>query len=82
MSKTTEYRAALVLAAALAGPSMLSGGVTKVCEAEQPANHWDDREDAAYRRYLAHQHQECRGYSRLNLQAPRGYWGWRHPHPG
>jgi hypothetical protein len=81
MKKTMEYRAALVLAAALSGAAMLSGCATKIYEGEQPAHNWNDREDPAYRRYLADRQLEYREYSGLSTQQQRDYWEWRDHHP-
>jgi hypothetical protein len=45
MSRTKEYRSALVRAAGLAGASMLN-------ESDHPAHHWKAHEESGYRRYL------------------------------
>ena len=44
-------------------------------------HNWDDREDRAYRRYLAEKHYEYREYQRQNHRRQEAYWGWRHSHP-
>lgn len=76
MSRTVDYRSALVLAAALAGTSLLSGCVVRerVYEGDHAERHGDDREDAAYRRYLAYQHREYREFNRLNAEEQHDYW--------
>jgi hypothetical protein len=73
MNKPIDYRAALVVAASLAGASMLSGSA-RVYANERPEYRWSAREDAAYRRYLADQRHENRAFSSLSLQQ-RDYWG-------
>ena len=43
-------------------------------------HNWDDREDRAYRRYLAEQHWKYREYQRQSHRRQRAYWAWRHEH--
>ncbi|HTT42032.1 MAG TPA: hypothetical protein VMG33_03105 [Steroidobacteraceae bacterium] len=73
MKKPIDYRAALVVAASLAGASMLSSSA-RVYANERPEYRWSAREDAAYRRYLADQRQEFRDSGSLG-RAQRAYWG-------
>jgi hypothetical protein len=44
-------------------------------------HNWDDREDKAYRRYLAEQKISYRDYKHLTASRQRAYWTWRHEHP-
>ncbi len=44
-------------------------------------HYWNDREDRAYRMWLAERHYEYREYARLNHEQQREYWTWRHNHP-
>jgi len=44
-------------------------------------HNWDDREDRAYRRYLAAQHKRYREYNRQHYTVQRHYWNWRHHNP-
>ena len=44
-------------------------------------HNWDDREDRAYRRYLAERRWEYREYRRQSARRQRAYWQWRHSHP-
>jgi len=81
MRRPLDYRAALVLAA-MAGASMLSGGVTRVYGDGSREHHWDAREDAAYRHYLEDQRLEYRAFNRLTPQEQREYWDWRHHYFG
>lgn len=84
MYKANEYRATLVLAAGIAGTALLSGCAARqpVYETSRPDHHWDDREDAAYHRYVADQHLEYRDYKTLSADDQRRYWEWRDHHPG
>ena len=43
-------------------------------------HNWDDREDRAYRRYLAEKRWEYREYNRQSARRQRAYWNWRHSH--
>jgi hypothetical protein len=77
MRKPVDYRAALVLAAAMAGASMLCGCVTRVYEDGSPEHHRNARENVAHRHYLADQHLEYPDFSALTPQEQRAYWEWR-----
>jgi hypothetical protein len=77
MSRTLEYGATLVLAAALASGSMLPARVAKVRDGAHAVPQWKDP-DAAHRRYFAGQHPQ---YRPLNARQ-RDYWDWRHYRPG
>ncbi len=44
-------------------------------------HNWDDREDRAYRRYLAEKHYEYREYQKQSHRRQEAYWAWRHEHP-
>jgi len=39
---------------------------------------WDQREDRAYRAYLAERHRSYVTYRRQRLAERRAYWRWRH----
>jgi hypothetical protein len=39
---------------------------------------WDDREDRAYRQYLAEQHRRYLTYERQRRARQTEYWRWRH----
>jgi hypothetical protein len=80
MRRPVDYRAALVLAAAMAGASMLSGCATRVPDDSSPQ--WNAREDLAYRHYLADQHLEYRDFNSLTPTEQRAYWEWRDQHSG
>jgi hypothetical protein len=74
MTKSIDYRAALVVAASLAGASMLSGSA-RVYANERPQYRWSAREDAAYRRFLADVRREYGEFASLGLTQQRDYWG-------
>jgi hypothetical protein len=42
---------------------------------------WNDREDRAYRQFLAERRREYRDFFRLRDREQREYWSWRHNHP-
>ena len=44
-------------------------------------HHWDAREDAAYRHWLAERHRHYVEFARLRAEDQRLYWQWRHDHP-
>jgi len=79
MHSPREYRASLVLAAALAGNALLSGSVTAHPVHER--GHWDAREDQAYRYYLHEQRLEYRDFITLSAEQRQDYWNWRARHP-
>ncbi len=83
MRRPREYRAALLLAAAVAGTSLLSGFAARVPvhEGDNREHRWDAREDASYRRYLADQHLQYRDFTRLSATEQSTYWEWRERHP-
>jgi hypothetical protein len=39
---------------------------------------WDQREERAYRGYLAERHRSYLAYERQRLAQQRAYWRWRH----
>jgi hypothetical protein len=82
MRRSREYRAALVLAAAVAGASLLSGFASRVpvYEGDNP-EHRDAREADARRRYLADHQLEYRDFNSLSAIDQNDYWNWRQRHP-
>jgi hypothetical protein len=80
--RPVDYRAALVLAAAMADASMLSGCMTHLDEDGSAEHHWNARENTAYRHYLADQHLEYREFSSLTPPEQRAYGEWRDHHSG
>jgi hypothetical protein len=44
-------------------------------------HNWDEREDRAYRRYLAKRQEEYHEYSTWHHKEQQNYWNWRHHHP-
>jgi hypothetical protein len=41
---------------------------------------WNDKEDGAYRQFLAARHRTYRVFSTLRSEEQREYWAWRHSH--
>jgi hypothetical protein len=72
----------LLLIASLAGPA--AGCAARVRIYDEPRrdyHRWDDREDRAYRRYLAEVRREYREFRSLDRHEQEEYWEWRHAHP-
>jgi hypothetical protein len=83
-----RYFASIVLTAALFAATVGSGcamrattGVRIYDRDRRDYHNWDDREDRAYRQYLAERRENYREYSRLNRREQNDYWNWRHIHP-
>jgi len=79
----------LFLAAAIAAPALVVAGAlaqqasvqVRIYDKDHHDYHnWDDREDRAYRRYLAEEHRSYREYQRQHHNVQRHYWNWRHSH--
>jgi len=83
-TRTKRYASTMLLAAASLAPLAISG-----CAAHARVydnyysdyHYWNDREDRAYRMWLAERHYEYREYARLNHDQQHEYWAWRHNHP-
>lgn len=80
--QTKHYRSSLILAAAVAGSSLLSGCATSPPPAGTATHQWDAREDAAYQRYLMDEHLPRRDFASLSPQEQNAYWDWRARNPG
>ncbi len=85
-----RYIGSLFLAAAIVAPALVVAEAkaqeasvqVRVYDRDHRDYHnWDDREDRAYRRYLAEQHWRYREYHRQHYRVRRHYWNWRHSHP-
>jgi hypothetical protein len=74
--RRTDYRAALIFAAALAGGTLLEGCVARV----YPGHAWGPGEEPYYRRYVAEQHLEYREWHNLSPEEQHRYWDWRDHH--
>ena len=84
MTPTKRYLSTALLAAASLAPVAISGCAarTRVYDDYYSDYHyWNDREDRAYRMWLAERHYEYREYARLSHQQQHEYWTWRHNHP-
>jgi hypothetical protein len=81
-----RFGGAAVLAGALvamapAGAQAQSVSVRVYDSHHHDYHNWDDREDRAYRRYVAEKHWQYREYNRQSSRRQKAYWGWRHSHP-
>jgi len=84
MTRTKRHLSTALLAAASLAPVAISGCAarTRVYDDYYSDYHyWNDREDRAYRMWLAERHYEYREYARLSHQQQHEYWTWRHNHP-
>ena len=94
MHRAHRYLSLLSLAAALlaSGVSMAKAGNQEHARYDTERvryydrdhgdyHYWDDREDRAYRRYLAANHRTYRKFNRVDTRVHRNYWNWRHNNP-
>jgi hypothetical protein len=84
MFQTKRYMSTMLLAAVSLAPLATSGCAARVRvydEYHSDYHYWNDREDRAYRVWLAERHYEYREFARLNHEEQREYWNWRHNHP-
>ena len=88
MYAANRFVTALFLTAALATGGSIVAAATpqasvqvRVYDSHHHDYHnWDDREDRAYRRYLAKRHEEYHEYSTWHHKEEQNYWNWRHHH--
>lgn len=84
MIRPNRHVGAILLLAASLAPLEMSRCAARVRvydEYHADDHYWNDREDRAYRMWLAERHYEYREYVRLNKEEQREYWNWRHNHP-
>ena len=90
MRLTNRYISSLVLAAAIAVPTVVLANAlpqeasvqVRVYDSHHHDYHnWDEREDHAYRSYLTDQHRPYVVYEHQNHHVQSNYWTWRHSHP-
>jgi hypothetical protein len=89
MYPANRFVTALFLTAALATSGSIVAAATpqagvqvRVYDSHHHDYHnWDEREDRAYRRYLAKRHEEYHAYSTWHHKEQHNYWNWRHHHP-
>jgi hypothetical protein len=84
MRQSRDYRLSILLAATCVGAALGSGCVARVGLYDpdhRDYHRWDDREDRAYRQFLAERHEEYRGFQSRSADDQREYWRWRHDHP-
>jgi hypothetical protein len=73
--------AAMVTPIALVAPAEAQTVSIRVYDSNYRDYHnWDDREDRAYRRYVAERRWKYREYQRQSHRRQRDYWRWRHSH--
>jgi len=84
MIRANRYLGTIVLAAATLAPLTITGCAARVRvydEYHSDYHRWNDREDRAYRAWLAERHYEYREFARQDRDRQREYWNWRHEHP-
>jgi hypothetical protein len=88
MHRKSLFLSSLFLTAALVAPLAIRANAAppqvsiRIYDRDHRDYHdWDDREDHAYRRYLAAQHRRYLEYNRQHYRVQRHYWNWRHSHP-
>ena len=70
MRQSKDYRVSISLAATLASSALGAGCVARVGYYDpdhRDYHRWDDREDLAYRHFLAERQQEYRGFPSLSV---------------
>ena len=72
---------AFLLTATLAGSLACTGTVRIYDEPRRDYHRWDDREERAYRAYLAERRLQYREFKSLERREQEEYWAWRHDHP-
>lgn len=79
---TILLAAAIVAPAAVVANAQEANVQIRVYDRDHRDYHnWDDREDHAYRRYLAENRREYVEYNSQRQRDQRNYWKWRHKHP-
>ena len=83
-----RYIAAIFLTASLTAPVALIASPgpqavqVRVYDTEHKDYHnWDDRENAAWGRFLAENHRKEHEYAKAKEKEQHEYWNWRHSHP-
>jgi len=72
-----------VPASVLAAPKPQEASVqVRVYDKDHKDYHnWDDRENAAWGRFLAEKHRKEHEFAKANEKEQAEYWNWRHSHP-
>jgi hypothetical protein len=73
--------AALMLTGTLLGSAGCGATVRVYDEPRRDYHRWDEREERAYRAYLAERRREYREFKALDRREQEEYWAWRHNHP-
>lgn len=86
MHRAHRYFASLFVMAALTAPVTILAGPARqenrIHDREHKDYHrWDDKEDQAWRRFLAEKHRDDHEFAKANRKEQNEYWNWRHSHP-
>ena len=87
MHRAHRYIASLFVTAALTAPVAIMAAPAHqddrgVYDREhKDYHHWDDKEDAAWGRFLAEKHRDRHEFAKANAKEQAEYWNWRHSHP-
>jgi len=86
MHRAHRYIASLFVTAALTAPVAILAAPARqdnrVYDKEHKDYHrWDDKENEAWRRFLAEKHREEHEFAKATKKEQTEYWNWRHSHP-
>ena len=86
MHRAHRYIASFFVTAALSAPVVIMAAPAaqenRVYDpAHKDYHQWDDKEDAAWGRFLAEKHRDRHEFAKANKKEQEEYWNWRHSHP-
>ncbi len=88
MHRAHHYLAALFVTAALTAPVAIKAAPARQEDRDRvydkehkDYHHWDDKENAAWKRFLAEKHRKEHEFAKANEKEQAEYWEWRHSHP-
>ncbi|HEY2545031.1 MAG TPA: hypothetical protein VGI46_03105 [Candidatus Acidoferrum sp.] len=88
MHRASRYIASLFVTAALTAPAAIMAAPARqddrdrVYDREHKDYHrWDDKEDQAWKRFLAEKHRDDHEFAKASKKEQEEYWNWRHSHP-
>lgn len=86
MHRTHRFIASLCFATVLSVPvAVLAAAAPQDDRVYDPAHkdyhHWDDRENAAWHRFIAEKHWKDHEFAKATRKEQEAYWNWRHDHP-
>ena len=81
-----RYLSALLLGAALSAPLAIRATADDHPNRYYDRDHkdyheWNDREERAYRKFLAEKRRAQHDWRKASKAEQREYWRWRHEHP-